>query len=383
MPPLDISALLHNKVIIAIVLLVLLALYQFITIKKPEWSISHLFVNRGSGRRTGGTPLLNSFTVDFTEIAAKGTIDPVIGRHDEVRRLAQVLARRNKNNAILVGPPGVGKTAIVEGLAQRIVQNEVPQTLMGKRVLALDVATLMSGTKYRGEFEKRAKQLVEEIIRSERSIILFIDEVHIVIQSQGTEGSVNFSDILKPALARGDLQMIGATTTDEYNAYIKTDPALARRFQPIDVDEPTQQEAIQILQGIKDKYREYHQVEFTDAAIEAAVVVTHKQITGRTLPDKAIDAVDEAASMVRVGHLEESVDIVLYHAALKKHPELAKVWKAIQELDERIRVQKDTKKRTSLIKKREALEAEMQKEGVLVVDASDIEAVVAEWKHQS
>ena len=195
---------------------------------------------------------------------------------------------------------------------------------------------------------------------------------------------VNFSDILKPALARGDLQMIGATTIDEYNKYFKVDPALARRFLPIQVNEPTVNDAITILQGIKDKYKEFHKVEFTDAAVEAAVRITHKQITGRTLPDKAIDALDEAASMVRVSHIAEAVEVVLYHAALAKHPSLKKVWKNIQVLDTEISDLPPAKKKTSkkkLVAKREALEKEMIDVGVLVVDASDVEAVVDEWTH--
>jgi len=262
-------------------------------------------------RRHSNTPLLDTYTTDFTQLAHIGKIDPVIGRYNEVLRLSQILSRRNKNNALLIGAPGVGKTAIVEGLAQRIAKHEVTETLQGKRVLSLDVANLLSGTKYRGEFEKRAKQLVQEISSSERSIILFIDEVHSVIQSQGSEGSVNFSDILKPALARGDLQMIGATTTDEYNAYIKTDPALERRFQTITVKEPTIKDTIAILQGVKDKYREYHKVQFTDAALETAANLTKKKIKNRTLPDKALDAIDEAASMVRVAHIKDTTHAVL------------------------------------------------------------------------
>jgi ATP-dependent Clp protease ATP-binding subunit ClpA len=179
-----------------------------------------------SSAGTSSTSTLNSFSTDFTMLAKTGRIDPVIGREDEVKKLIQVLARRNKNNVILVGSPGVGKTAIVEGLAQRIISGEVPEHLLTKRVLALDVANLMSGTKYRGEFEQRAKKIVKEIISSNRSIILFIDEIHSVIQSKGTEGAVNFTDILKPELARGDLQLVGATTTDEYNMYIKPDSSL-------------------------------------------------------------------------------------------------------------------------------------------------------------
>lgn len=324
------------------------------------------------------TPTLNGFTVDFTQMAELGKIDPVIGRHDEVLRLAQVLSRRNKNNAIIVGPPGVGKTAIVEGLAQRIVHNLVPETLKDKRVLALDVANLLSGTKYRGEFEERAKRLVQDITASNRSIILFVDEVHSVIQSQGSEGSLNFSDILKPALARGDLQMIGATTYAEYEKYIKTDPALERRFQLVEVAEPNKEDTLEILEGLKDKYREYHKVEFTDAALEAAIYFSNQLVKNRTQPDKAIDAIDEAASMVRVSHVHEYIPVLLYQAASAAHPELSDIWKEIQALDKKI-IAGLPKPPAELIKQREDLEEKLEKVGVLVVDASDVEAIIGEW----
>ncbi len=324
------------------------------------------------------TPTLNSYTVDFTELEKIGRIDPVVGRHDEVLRLAQVLSRRGKNNALLIGPPGVGKTAIVEALAQRIIQKDVPEVLLDKRVLALDVTAMLSGTKYRGEFEERAKKLVKEMADSNRSIILFIDEVHSVIQSQGTEGAINFSDILKPALARGDLQMIGATTIAEYEKYIKTDPALERRFQLVMVNEPDEAATLQILQGVKDKYREYHKVEFTDGALEAAVKLSNQLVRSRTQPDKAIDAIDEAASMVRVSHVHESIPTILYQAAVVAHPDLAAIWKQIQELDKKIALILPGDA-SSLLQKREDLEAQLIDIGVLVVDASDVEAVVKQW----
>ncbi|MDO8499964.1 MAG: AAA family ATPase [bacterium] len=324
----------------------------------------------------GVTPFLDSYTTDFTQMARVNRLNPVVGREEEVMRLAQILSRREKNNAILIGPPGVGKTAIVEGLASRILEKEVPTDLQGKRVLALDVATLLSGTKYRGEFEERAKKIVQEIISSNRSIILFIDEIHSVVQSHGTEGAVNFSDILKPALARGDLQMIGATTDEEYEKYIKTDSSLERRFQPVEVREPTEAETIVILKGVKDKYREYHKVEFTDAAIEAAVKLSQKYIKERRLPDKALDILDESGSMVKVSHIHSDVAVVLYETAVKVHPEAAKLWTEIQKLDARIAV----KSSAELIKQREATEAELGKLGVVTADYSDIERVIGGWK---
>ncbi len=361
---------------IAIFILVGFAVYQFITIKKPRWSFSSLVTRMHT--TSGGTPHLDLFATDFTRLAQLGRIDPVIGRHDEIIRLTQVLSRREKNNALLIGPPGVGKTAIVEALAQRIISKEIPETLQNKRVLALDITGLISGTKYRGEFEERAKRLVKEIEDSHRSIILFIDEIHSIIQSQGTEGAINFSDILKPALARGDLQMIGATTWVEYEKYIKTDPSLERRFQPIMVDQPTAQETVDILQGIKKKFEEYHKVEFTDAALEKAVQFTNEYVKHRTFPDKAIDAIDEAASLVRVSHLDKKVVAVLYQAAVQKYPALQTLWQEIQACDTQL-ARAAEGERSAVQQKREELEKKMEEQGVLVVDSSDVENVVNQW----
>lgn len=335
--------------------------------------------NNFSLNSPSATPFLNLYTTDFTKLAIAGKLDPVIGREEEVRKLIQVLARRSKNNAILIGDPGVGKTAIVEGLAERIVSGEVPDTLLNKRVLALDVATLMSGTKYRGEFEQRAKKIVQEISSSNRSIILFIDEVQSVVQSQGSEGSVNFSDILKPALSRGDLQMVGATTVEEYNKYIKTDLSLERRFQPIEVSEPNEQETLLILQGIKNKYRDYHKVEFTDAALQEAVQLSKQLVHDRKLPDKAIDAIDEAAAMVKVSHLHGVVPAVLYQAAASKYPEVVETWKQIQAVDEQTLATQDSARHQELALEREKLEQQMESRGVVTVDTADVEKVIKEW----
>ncbi len=346
--------------------------------KYPE-KFSFLTSSSSSSTGAGGTPTLNSYGTDFTAQARIGKTDPVIGRMQEVARLTQVLTRRSKNNAILVGPPGVGKTAIVEALAQRIAKNEVPEVLRNKRVLGLDVATLLAGTKYRGEFEQRAKKIVQEISNANRSVILFIDEVHAVIQSHGTEGAVNFADILKPALARGDLQMIGATTIEEYNTYIKSDPSLERRFQPIEVHEPTEEETLGILQGVKEKYATYHKVEFTDAALETAVRLTKEKIRSRRLPDKAIDAIDEAAAMVKVSHVDVAIPALLYQAAVTKYPEIADLWRRIQMLDRKSVTDVDEKEKAQAVKDREAAEAELQKRGVAIVDSGDVEKVVDEW----
>lgn len=263
--------------------------------------------------KKGLTPTLEMYAVDLTDLARTGKIDPVIGREEEILRLTRILTRRTKNNVILAGPPGVGKTAIVEGLAVGIVTGDVPDVLKNKRVLSLRVSELLAGTKYRGEFEQRVKMIVEEIRRSNRTIVLFIDELHTVMQTKGTEGAVNFSDILKPALARGDLQLIGATTQKEYDEFIKPDETIDRRFQVVLVDEPNVEETIKILQGVKAKYEDYHHVKFSDEAIKAAARLSHEYIKGRRLPDKAIDAIDEAAAMVNVG--THSHAVALLHGA--------------------------------------------------------------------
>ncbi|MED3661677.1 ATP-dependent Clp protease ATP-binding subunit [Ureibacillus terrenus] len=249
--------------------------------------------------QTVSTPTLDSLARDLTAIAREGGLDPVIGRSKEITRVIEVLSRRTKNNPVLIGEPGVGKTAIAEGLAQQIVNNEVPETLRNKRVMVLDMGTVVAGTKYRGEFEDRLKKVMDEI-RQAGNIILFIDELHTLIGAGGAEGAIDASNILKPALARGELQCIGATTLDEYRKYIEKDAALERRFQPIMVDEPTVEETIQIIKGLRDRYEAHHRVKITDEAIEAAAKLSDRYITDRFLPDKAIDLIDEAGSKVRL-----------------------------------------------------------------------------------
>ncbi|WP_164670652.1 ATP-dependent protease ATP-binding subunit ClpC [Virgibacillus doumboii] len=254
---------------------------------------------RGAQSSNANTPTLDSLARDLTESAKEGNIDPVIGRSKEIERVIQVLSRRTKNNPVLIGEPGVGKTAVAEGLAQQIVNNEIPETLRDKRVMTLDMGTVVAGTKYRGEFEDRLKKVMEEI-RQATNIILFIDELHTLIGAGGAEGAIDASNILKPALSRGELQCIGATTMDEYRKYIEKDAALERRFQPIQVDEPTLEETVQILKGLRDRYEAHHRVTITDEAIEAAGNLSDRYITDRFLPDKAIDLIDEAGSKVRL-----------------------------------------------------------------------------------
>jgi len=245
------------------------------------------------------TPALDSFGRDLTELAREGKIDPCIGRQAEIERVITVLCRRVKNNPVLLGEAGVGKTAIVEGLAQKIVNRQVPELLFDKRIVILDLALMVAGTKYRGQFEERIKAVMNEVRRA-RNVILFIDELHTLVGAGGAEGAIDASNVLKPALSRGEIQCIGATTFDEFRKYIEKDAALARRFQPIHVDEPSLEHTLEILKGLRDRYEAHHRVQFTDAALRAAAELSHRYITGRVLPDKAIDVIDEAGARVRI-----------------------------------------------------------------------------------
>jgi ATP-dependent Clp protease ATP-binding subunit ClpC len=251
-------------------------------------------------RTRSRTPTLDEFGRDLTELAQNDKLDPCVGRNAEIERIIQILSRRTKNNPVLIGEPGVGKTAVTEGLAQRIVRGDIPEPLKDKRIVSLDLAGLVAGTKYRGEFEERMKRVMEEVRKAAGEVVLFIDELHTLVGAGAAEGAIDASNILKPALARGELQCIGATTMDEYRKYIERDAALERRFQPVQVKEPTVEEAIEILKGLRERYEQHHQVEITDAALEAAARLSHRYISDRYLPDKAIDLMDEAASRVRM-----------------------------------------------------------------------------------
>ena len=332
----------------------------------------------GKSARSRKTPTLDQYGRDLTELAREGKLDPVIGREKEIQRVIQVLSRRTKNNPVLIGEPGVGKTAIAEGLAQMIVNGDVPETLLGKRVVTLDLGALVAGSKFRGEFEERLKKVMDEI-RTSGDVILFIDEMHTIIGAGAAEGAIDASNILKPALARGELQAIGATTLDEYRKHVEKDPALERRFQPVMVEEPTVEETIAILEGLRDRYEAHHRVKITDEALQAAARLSDRYVSDRFLPDKAIDLIDEAASKVRL-------------QGLIQPPEL----KQLEEEIEETRVEKEAaikneefEKAASLRDKEQKMREELERKRAqwkndrsrteATVDAEDIAEVVSAW----
>lgn len=268
-----------------------------------------------AGKRGNATPTLDSYSRNLTQLATAGKLDPVIGREQEIQRVIQILSRRTKNNPCLIGEPGVGKTAVVEGLAQMIASGDVPETIADKRVVTLDLSGMVAGSKYRGEFEERIKKVISEVVES-GDVLLFIDEIHTIIGAGGAEGALDASNILKPSLARGEIQLIGATTINEYRKYIEKDSALERRFQPVTVDEPSEEESVAILKGLRSRYEEHHKVEITDNALEAAVKLSSRYINDRFLPDKAIDLIDEAASKVRLQNYTKPDKIKVYEAEI-------------------------------------------------------------------
>ncbi|MGC6770358.1 ATP-dependent Clp protease ATP-binding subunit [Enterococcus sp. LJL51] len=333
---------------------------------------------KGAAQKGGGTPTLDSLARDLTKLAREKNLDPVVGRSDEVRRLIQILSRRTKNNPVLVGEPGVGKTAIAEGLAQKIVNGEVPQAMQEKRLMMLDMGALVAGTKYRGEFEDRLKKVIDEIYQ-DGQVILFIDELHTLIGAGGAEGAIDASNILKPALARGELQTIGATTLDEYQKYIEKDSALERRFARVQIDEPTPEEAIEILKGLRSRYEAHHGVEITDEALHAAVQLSVRYINSRQLPDKAIDLMDESAAKVRLDLADEPSEINHLRTEIQELSDEKEEAILEQSFESAARLRMKEKK---LMQKLENLLLLEQKEAsgyTNRVTDEDVAAVVSQW----
>lgn len=324
------------------------------------------------------TQVLDKYSRDLTELARKGRLDPVIGRQNEINRLMQVLSRRTKNNPCLIGEPGVGKTAVVEGLAQSIVAEDVPENILEKRVVTLDLAAMIAGSKYRGEFEERIKKVINEVTFA-KDVILFIDELHTIIGAGGAEGSMDASNILKPALARGEIQLIGATTLEEYRKYIEKDAALERRFQPITVDEPNQEEAYQILVGLRPKYEEHHKLTISNDALEAAVKLSSRYVSDRFLPDKAIDLIDEASSRARLESYMEPEEIKKLNSEISllevKKEEAVKA----EKYEKAGEIKKKQEKKLEKIEKLREKWDKDKKNRKLVITESDIADVVALW----
>ena len=335
------------------------------------------FRNSGNNNKSK-TPTLDQYSRNLTEYAREGKLDPVIGREAEIQRVIQILSRRTKNNPCIIGEPGVGKTAIAEGLAQRIVEERVPDVIRGKRVVALDMSGMVAGSKYRGEFEERIKRVVDEVIKS-GNVLLFIDEMHTIIGAGGAEGSLDASNILKPSLARGELQVIGATTREEYRKRIEKDAALERRFQPVVIEEPSEEESVLILKGLREKYEDHHKVRITDEALEAAVKLSARYINDRYLPDKAVDLMDEAASKARL-------------LIFDSKPQSAELEKKISELeaekenaikneayDKASNLKKEQNKLRQKLGELRLSEEQKKQQKVLVVDYDEIAGVVADW----
>ena len=335
--------------------------------------------NARSGKKAKNTTAtLDSYSRDLTELARNGALDPVIGRTDEIERVIQILSRRGKNNPCLIGEPGVGKTAIVEGLAQRIVSGIVPDTVAGKRLLTLDLSGMVAGSKYRGEFEERIKRVIAEVQQA-GNIILFIDELHTIIGAGGAEGAIDASNILKPSLARGELQLIGATTIEEYRKYIEKDAALERRFQPVTVDEPTTEQAIEILQGLKSRYEEHHQVQITDDGVEAAVRLSQRYINDRYLPDKAIDLIDEAAARLRLSVCRTPQELIDYQQKSKEMERAFVDAIAAGEMELASQYMDERAKAEALCEKERKRMERAKNRKKLVVDENQIAEVVSKW----
>ncbi|WP_294373240.1 ATP-dependent Clp protease ATP-binding subunit [uncultured Clostridium sp.] len=324
------------------------------------------------------TPMLDKYGRDLTQMAQDKNLDPVIGRDKENQRVLEILCRRIKNNPCLIGEPGVGKTAVVEGLAQRIVEGNVPEILRNKRVVSLDLTSMIAGAKYRGEFEERLKKTMEEI-RKDKSVIIFIDEIHTIIGAGGAEGAIDASNILKPALARGEIQCIGATTIDEYRKYIEKDSALERRFQPITVNEPSKEDTLEILKGLRDKYEEHHGVKITDEALEAAVELSARYITDRFMPDKAIDLIDEGAAKIRIESLTTPPDLKDIEEEIAKIDKEKEEAIMIQNFEKAASLRDKENELKDELKNRKAVWNSQSSEKSLIVDKEQVAKVVSAW----
>ncbi|MEH2956481.1 ATP-dependent Clp protease ATP-binding subunit [Candidatus Merdisoma sp. JLR.KK006] len=330
---------------------------------------------KGQGR---GTQALDQYSRDLTELAREKRLEPCIGREDEIRRLIQTLSRRTKNNPCLIGEPGVGKTAIVEGLAQRIAEGTVPDSVKGRRLLILDLSGMVAGSKYRGEFEERIKRVMDEV-RQAGNVLLFVDELHTMIGAGGAEGAMDASNILKPALSRGELQLIGATTLEEYRKYIEKDAALERRFQPITVEEPSEEETVAILKGIRRSYERHHQVVITDEALEAAAKLSRRYINDRFLPDKAIDLMDEAAAKVRLGSYKKIDSMAeLEHQSIELLEQVEDAIKA-QDFEQAAGLQEERSRVIALLEKERAKASRSTRRKALTVGENEVAQIVSDW----
>lgn len=339
-------------------------------------------VNPGESKReadgSSKTPTLDQLAIDLSGMAKNGELDPVIGRSKEIQRVVQILSRRTKNNPVLIGEPGVGKTAIAEGLAQRILTGDIPEILKNKRVMQLNVANIVAGTKYRGEFEERMRRLIKEI-KDSKNVILFIDEIHTLVGAGGAEGAVDAANILKPSLARGEFQVIGATTINEYRKYIEKDAALERRFQPVTVNEPTEEDTISILKGLRDSYEAHHRVHITDDALSAAAKLSMRYITDRFLPDKAIDLIDEASARARINALEAPEDLKVLERQLENMAKEKEEAVISQEFEKAAKLRDEEKELKNKIANWRKSWTESRNQFTPDVGADDIAIIVSEW----